>query len=405
MGDSAVEIAQDVDAVGRIEAVPTLLQVLCDTTGMGFAAVARVTEGTWTACAVQDRIEFGLQPGGQLPVHTTLCSESRAANLPIFIDRASTDPKYNSHHTPKIYNIESYVSVPIVFKDGHYFGNLCAIDPRPALVTDPKVIFMFTRFAQLIALQLESELARERDQAALLDERAVGELREQFMAILGHDLRNPLQAFFAGCSLLMRKLEDEPLRDVVTRMNANAQRMSALISDVLDFARGRLGQPIGLTMTGNAALGVSLTAVVRELQDAQPQRHIISDIRVDRPVTCDVPRIQQVVSNLIANALTHGAPGSPVRFTAKVAGDWLLLQVWNEGNPIAPENIAKIFAPFWRHTTSSQREGLGLGLHICSQIIAAHHGVLTASSTPQAGTLFTARLPRTPTGEALAPAD
>jgi signal transduction histidine kinase len=405
MGDSAVEIAQDIEAVGRIEAVPTLLQVLCDTTGMGFAAVARVTEGTWTACAVQDRIEFGLQPGGQLPVHTTLCSEARAANTPIFIDRASVDPKYSNHHTPKIYNIESYVSVPIVFKDGRYFGNLCAIDPRPALVTDPKVIFMFTRFAQLIALQLENEFARERDQAELLDERAVGELREQFMAILGHDLRNPLQAFFAGCSLLMRKLEDEPLRDLVTRMNANAQRMSALINDVLDFARGRLGQPIGLTLTENAALEVSLTAVVRELQDAQPQRQIISDIRVDQPVTCDVPRIQQVVSNLIANALTHGAAGSPVKFTAKVAGDWLLLQVWNAGNPIAPENIAKIFAPFWRHTTSSHREGLGLGLHICSQIIAAHHGVLTATSTPQTGTLFTARLPRTLTGEILVPAD
>jgi signal transduction histidine kinase len=405
MGDSAVEIAQDVEAVGRIEAVPTLLQVLCDTTGMGFAAVARVTEGNWTACAVQDRIEFGLQPGGQLPVHTTLCSESRAGNVPIFIDRASADPKYREHHTPKIYNIESYVSVPIVFKDGRYFGNLCAIDPRPAQVTDPKIIVMFTRFAQLIALQLENEFARERDQAELLDERAVGELREQFMAILGHDLRNPLQAFFAGCGFLLRKLEDQPSRDVVARMKANAQRMSALIDDVLDFARGRLGQPIGLTLTEDASLEAGLTAVVHELQDAQPQRQIVSDIRVDAPVTCDVPRIQQVVSNLIANALTHGAAGSPVRFTAKVAGDWLLLQVWNEGNPIAPENISRIFAPFWRHTTSSRREGLGLGLHICSQIVAAHHGVLTATSTPQAGTLFTARIPRKPTGEILVPAD
>jgi signal transduction histidine kinase len=61
-----------------------------------------------------------------------------------------------------------------------------------------------------------------------------------------------------------------------------------------------------------------------------------------------------------------------------LSGDWQLLQVWNEGNPIAPENIAKIFAPFWRHTTSSQREGLGLGLHICLQIIAAHHGAAAA---------------------------
>jgi signal transduction histidine kinase len=394
--DSEQEIAHDVRVVSRVEAIPTLLQVLCDSTGMGFAAVARVTEGTWTACAVQDRIDFGLKPGGQLPVATTLCSESRAGKIPIIIDHASTDPVYAEHHTPRIYNIESYVSVPIVFADGRYFGNLCAIDPRPAQVSDPKIVSMFTRFAQLIALQLQNEFERERDQAALLDERAIGELREQFMAILGHDLRNPLQAFFAGCDFLIRKIEDQASLRVVARMKANAQRMSGLISDVLDFARGRLGQSIGVTMTESRTLGSSLGAVVHELQDAQPNRQVVADIRIDQPVYCDEPRIQQVASNLLANALAHGSSAEPVRFSATLVGDALVLQVWNQGEPIAPDNIGKIFSPFWRHSTSASREGLGLGLHICSQIIAAHHGALNVVSTQSDGTLFTATIPSQP---------
>src|SRR4051812_34118056 len=169
LGDSAEEIAEDIRAIGRIDAVPALLRVLCDSTGMGFAAVARVTEGTWTACAVQDDIHFGLKPGGQLDIGTTLCSEVRESRTPIVIEQASTDPQYCTHHTPRIYSIESYVSVPIVLSSGEYFGNLCAIDRRPAKVGEPRIVSMFTLFAQLIALQLENDRKRAEAQSALLD--------------------------------------------------------------------------------------------------------------------------------------------------------------------------------------------------------------------------------------------
>jgi GAF domain-containing protein len=192
MDDSDEAIARDVATIGRIGAVPSMLRVICKNTGLGFAAVARVTEGTWTACAVQDDIQFGLLPGGQLNVHTTLCSESRAMRRPVVIDHASTDPVYREHHTPRIYNIESYISVPIILPNGDYFGNLCAIDPRPAMISDARTLTMFTLFAELIALQLESENERSATEAALLTERTTAELREQFIAVLGHDLRNPL---------------------------------------------------------------------------------------------------------------------------------------------------------------------------------------------------------------------
>jgi K+-sensing histidine kinase KdpD len=392
-GDTPDEIARDVLAVSRIEAIPTLLDVLCETTGMGFAAVARVTEKTWTACAVKDDINFGIKVGGQLAIESTLCLESKRALAPIVIDHASTDLRYRDHHTPLTYNIESYVSVPIVLATGRYFGNLCAIDPAPAKVSDPKVIGMFQRFARLIAMQLDYEMTRQREQNALRDARAASELREQFIAILGHDLRNPLQAILASGELLARKLADPALLGIATRIKANAKRMSSLIDDVLDFARGRLGGGIGIRIDDVHDIEAGLQAVVKELQDGHPQRQIVVDFSVTRTVQCDLGRVQQVASNLIGNALTHGAPDGPVKVSAFTDESDLVLEVWNEGQPIPADSLDKVFEPFWRYSTSVSRQGLGLGLHICSQIVRAHGGHLTVNSTERSGTRFTARLP------------
>ncbi len=388
------KLADYIAAVQRIDAVPTLLQVLCETSGMGFAAVARVTEDSWTACAVHDSIDFGMKSGHQLDVNTTLCIEAKTRLDAIVIDHASVDPIYSTHETPKLYGFESYVSVPIVLPSGKYFGNLCAVDRQPAPVSQPKIVLMFKRFAHLIALQLESDAVRERANAALLDERAASELREQFIAILGHDLRNPLQAFFAGCDLLAKRLSEPTTVTLVARMKANAQRMSALIDDVLDFARGRLGSGLGVHIESVDDVGTALEDVVRELQVSRPDRLIITDIHVEQPVRCDIRRIQQVASNLIGNALTHGDEAAPVTFGARVEADDLVIEVVNEGEPIPAESLGKIFSPFWRRTTSASRDGLGLGLYICSQVIDAHGGRLTVTSTRETGTRFTARVPR-----------
>ncbi len=361
---------------------------------MRFAAVARVTDSTWTACAVKDDINFGLLPGGQLDVNTTLCIEVRSSGEPIVIDHASKDPKYCDHGTPLTYKIESYISVPIVFSSGRYFGNLCAIDPAPAVVSDPRIVAMFEGFSDLIAVQLENEIEQQRHKDDLRDERARSELREQFIAILGHDLRSPLQSIMAGGELLQRKFSEIPnVAQTGERIKRSAKRMSSLIDDVLDFARGRLGGGIGVHITEVNDVEVALSGVVEELQDGHPERLIELDIHVPRPVHCDIGRLQQVASNLISNALTHGSDKSQIRVSAAVEDNELVLRVWNDGEPIPPDAIDKIFDPFWRQVTSKDRQGLGLGLHISSQIIRAHCGSLSVSSTRESGTTFTARLP------------
>jgi signal transduction histidine kinase len=390
--DVAEQIARDVFAVQQIPAVPTLLRVLCEITGMRFAAVARVTEDNWTLCAAQDGILFGLQPGSQLDVESTLCIEVMRSGTPIVMEQASLDPRYSQHHTPKLYNLESYVAVPIMMASGRYFGNLCAMDPAPIKLPAP-ILNTFTHFANLIAMQLDSEIIRENAEVSLRDERASSELREQFIAILGHDLRNPLQAIYATSDLMVRRVNDPLIAGMAARIKANSRRMSSLIDDVLDFARGRLGGGIGLNLNEVENIDEALTSVVKELQDGQPDRQIHFEFNVTRTVLCDLGRVQQVASNLIGNALKHGAPDTAIKVTAITDGQDFVFEVWNQGEPIPPNNLAKVFDPFWRRQTSANREGLGLGLHICSQILRAHGGQLSVTSSLTAGTTFTARLP------------
>lgn len=392
MNDLPESIAHDVAAVGRISAVPSILRIVCDNTGMRFAAVARVTDGSWTACAVEDNIAFGLLPGGQLDVHSTLCKESRVARAPVFFDHAQEDPLYRDHHTPRIYNIQSYISVPIIRPDGAYFGNLCAIDPRPNLVSDAKTISMFQSFAELIGRQLALEQRQEETEQDLRDSRQAIELRDQFIAVLGHDLRNPLASMRAISESMLRRLDPEMVK-YGTRLRANARRMARLIDDVLDLARGRMGAGMVVNIAPSADLEPRLKEVVAELRDAHADWRIDEHYDTGALVECDLGRVQQLVSNLLGNALAYGDPAQPVTVNGKVEGNWLELSVCNAGTPIAPSCLARIFEPYWRPAESKPGGGLGLGLHICAMIVKAHDGTLHVSSSAEAGTCFTARLP------------
>jgi signal transduction histidine kinase len=392
-GSRDPDLARDIEAVQRIDAVPSILRLICKNTGMGFAAVARVTDQTWTACAVQDEVNFGLAAGGQLDLHTTLCFESRAARASIVIDNFGDDPVYHGHHTSRIYNLGSYISVPIILPDGNYFGNLCAIDPAPADLSNARIVSMFEVFADLIAFQLVSEGRQQAAETALLRERETSNLREQFIAVLGHDLRNPLSAVSATAELLSLRKNEPDLVKIGQRLKATTLRMARLIDDVMDFARGRLGSGIGVSINEVDDLATALRVVIAEAREANPGRVLADDIAISTPVRCDRTRIQQLLSNLLGNAVTHGAMEFPVRVQARIDGSDWVLSVVNGGNAIPSDALTKVFEPYWRPATSTPGGGLGLGLYICKQIVLAHGGSLEVSSSAEAGTCFNARLP------------
>jgi len=152
--ETSIEAA--VEAVSRIPVVPQILEVICRSTHMGFAVIARVTEEKWVACGVRDEIKFGLVPGGELKVDTTICHEIRQSGNAVVIDHVAKDEAYYQHATPAMYGFQSYISVPIILRNGNFFGTLCAIDPKPALLNTPEVIGMFNLFADLISFHLEA---------------------------------------------------------------------------------------------------------------------------------------------------------------------------------------------------------------------------------------------------------
>ncbi len=385
-------VTDDISAISRINAVPAILQVICETTGLRFAAVARVTDDSWTACAVLDQINFGLQVGGELDVTTTLCHEIHASHQTIIISKVSEDERYCNHHTPKMYGFESYISAPVFRTDGSFFGTVCALDPLPANLSEGPILAMMESFAKLLAIQLEAEEHFEATEAALLDAQQTAELREQFIALLGHDLRNPLSSIMSGAQLLLRRSKEASIIGVVEHMLTATRRASRLVDDVLDFARGRLGNGIPLQNDECDTLHVTLTHIVSEMQSSHPQRTIEADIDPLEGIRCDADRLAQLLSNLIANALVHGSKEGRVHVSARVAEGRLLLAVNNQGEPIPQERQAQLFQPYWREASNVQ-SGLGLGLYIANEIAVSHGGRMQVTSTAEAGTTFTFSMP------------
>jgi signal transduction histidine kinase len=383
---------EDIAAVGSIKAIPTILDIVCRMTGMRFAAVARVTEDRWIACSVRDDINFGLKPGGELKVETTLCHEIRQSGEAVIIDHVAEDPTYACHHTPRIYGLQSYIAMPIRLTDGSFFGTLCAIDPEPHRLNTPETIQMFEMFADVIGFQLSAISRLDVAEANLLDEQNASALREQFIAVLGHDLRNPLASVSGGVTLLRKETLSERGLKILNMMHGSVVRMSSLIDNVLDFARGRLGGGVTLAREDGVALEPILHQVVNELRIGSIGRSIETEFALPDRVNCDPSRFGQMVSNLVANALTHGAPDEPVRIHATTNADELELWVTNGGAPIPPPTMEKLFQPFFRGEVASSQQGLGLGLHIASEIAKAHGGAIEAVSTAEE-TRFTFRMP------------
>jgi len=227
----------------------------------------------------------------------------------------------------------------------------------------------------------EEKLAREKEET---------EVREQFIAVLGHDLRNPLAAVAAGTQLLLRRPERSA--EIAVDIERSISRMYELIENVLDFARGRLGGGFVITRDSEKPLQPVLLAIIDELKLVHPQRDVAVDIDLREQVKCDRQRIGQLLSNLLGNALVYGTPATLIQVRARAEGGQLELSVTNSGKTIEPSELERLFHPFFRGKTRDHREGLGLGLYICSEIAKAHQGTIEVKSENET-TCFTLRIP------------
>jgi len=237
------------------------------------------------------------------------------------------------------------------------------------------------------ARQVRDKLQRANDELA-----GVAHEREQFIAVLGHDLRNPLASMSAGLRVISKEVTDQRSTRILRLMGESVQRMSSLIDDLLDLARGRLGDGISLNVTKDGRVEPLLARIVNEILVAHPERIIETNFDMHRPVEVDHARLEQMVSNLLGNAITHGSSDRPITLSAKTADELFELEICNGGTKIPEATMNRLFQPFSRGEENAKKQGLGLGLYIASEIAKAHGGSLSATSD-DASTCFIFRMP------------
>jgi signal transduction histidine kinase len=298
-------------------------------------------------------------------------------------------------------HLRFYAGALLETPDGLPLGTICVLDYEPRELDASQKALLRLMAQQIMKLfelrrinarerraRKQAEVRAETTSTQLLDAAREAGLREQFIAVLGHDLRNPLASIKAGIELLGKGRGDAG--ETLRLMQGSVSRMSALIDDIMDFARGRLGDGMEIAPS-DVLLEPVLRQVVGELQGIAPGREIVARIGVDGPVWCDAARIGQLLSNLLANALTHGFSDIPVQVVAQLADGGLELSVSNSGPAIPAAALDRLFQPFFRSETRTSRQGLGLGLYIASEIARAHGGTLTAASSSER-TTFTFRM-------------
>lgn len=221
--------------------------------------------------------------------------------------------------------------------------------------------------------------------------------RDMFLAILGHDLRSPLGAVLTASGFLLTEGDlTGPNRALASRIRSSGERMLALVSDLLDFTRSRLGSGIPVTPTDTDIAAVG-RETLEEISAHHPDREIRFAGSGELRGQWDGKRISQALTNLVGNAVQHGTPATPIVVAARGEPDEVVIAVQNRG-VIAGGDRERIFSPFTRvgsaETLGQDQGSMGLGLYIAQQIAIAHGGWIDVESSEELGTTFLLHLPR-----------
>lgn len=412
MCNSYDKLTADIEKVRKMPMVPAMLEVICRTTGMGFAAVARVTESRWIACSVRDEVQFGLVAGGELEIGTTICNEIRQSGKAVVIDHVAESGEYCNHHTPKMYGLQSYISMPIFLKTGEFFGTLCAIDPRPASLNNTHTISMFELFADLISFHLQSMDLIEQSSTALhsISRQLHDSMDEnrQYHYISNHSLQEPLRKMRLFSNMLLNAADNNDVaktKELALKIDSGAQKISTLINDLSAFS--------DLNYAAHAFELVDLNKVVADvcshLQQSLDEREALVSVSPLPSIEAIPAQVGQLFYHLVSNAVKF-ARNVPLtlKISAVEAKDfagkqlspengvrYIEINVEDNGIGIERSQLDKIFDIFAQLPDATSWPGFGVGLAYCRKIIRNHNGSITAQSEPGQGTVFSLLLPVT----------
>lgn len=270
---------------------------------------------------------------------------------------------------------------------------LWADSARTGLQTDPGDVL---RFNEAIDQAVAESVGRY--------SQMVSKSQHLFLAILGHDLRSPLATTLMASRFIMEGAEVEgKYSTAATRIHNAGQRMNKLVNDLIDYTRANLGSSLPIIVKP-VNLEVLCRDAVAEQELAHPEYRFDIAVQGDCNGQWDDNRISQVLSNLLGNAVQYGSTGKPVVIRLRTEGEQVVLCVENMGKVIPPEKIHTIFDPLVRLVTDGEsaapKSNLGIGLYIAREIVHAHGGSITVTSTEAKGTVFAVTLPRRSAGNA-----
>jgi signal transduction histidine kinase len=306
--------------------------------------------------------------------------------VPLLINHASADPRFQNHLGLQVHGIESYIAVPLHRQDGSYFGTLCALDPKPAKLSE-EVFDLFNLLSQLIAFELEAEdMQRQKE--------VQHEALTEFISTASHNLRTPLTALRLGVGAVNASMADR-LRPDEQRLLENARRnidrLNIHVNDLLTFNQSEANAlhvvtaPFDLRTVVTNAIAASYSLI-------SEQGHTLEiDLPEPLKVEGDIRRLEQVVVNLLENAVQYAPPDKPITIWGRAMGDEVHLVVSDGGPGVPVEQRELVFERFYR--IPSATNGSGLGLAIARTILNIHRGQIWVEDSTQGGAAFHMVLP------------
>lgn len=412
MIDKRDDLYKDLQTVQQISIVPTMLDVICSLTGMGYAAIARVTEDRWLACSVKDNVNFGLPAGEELKIETTICSEVRHSRTEVVIDYVDMDEHYKNHHTPKMYGLQSYISFPIILRNGEFFGTLCAIDSKPVVVNRPEVLGTFRLFSELLAFHLESIELVNRSQSALKESDKIltytNNENELYRQISEHDIQEQVRKIALFSDVLMNNIQTNSIEKTQTtavKINAISNQLSNMMRHVTKFSEAKHNK--------DSYIPTNLNLVVEELcidLKTQLSNKNIQVAKGNLPVINGTPaHLKDLMYYLLKHALLFRHTNLPCIvniYSKKIPGidlntltydnqpiNYCEITIEQTGLDIEQEHVKNIFAIFMHMNGKLPDVTYSTGLAYCRKIVQNHGGVITADYMPENGISFTIILP------------
>lgn len=400
----AENFIQDIADVQSITILPTILDVISQTTGLGFVAVARVTSDKWLTCGVLDNLNFGLNPGDELVVESTICHEVRQADKLVVIDHVDEDKLYCNHHTPIQYGFQSYISVPITTKNSTFFGTLCALDPAPNKLNNSKVIGLFTTYAELISFHLDAiEELRLKD----IELKNKNFQLQSFDFVSSHDLQEPLRKIQLFISVINERGGNNLSKEIkkhFTSIENEAQRMRNILKDLLVFSEFKDANGQFENVNLNMVIENTRKRLLNSFSECQGQISV-----GDLPTVPIIShQIEQLFYNLFTNSISFKSDGCElvIDVSGKVANgsefenkdlnseqSYCEITVSDNGKGFDSKYNEKIFGMFKRLDSTERYKSTGIGLTIARRITENHKGYIVANSNINEGATFKIYLP------------